>query len=519
MRRNGTGSPPRRAGRRVAVGLRRSAATADELLTVRSLRLRPGRGRRRGRTGRPGRIGDRLHNAADRPWDEVVDRLALVLTHRIAAAAESAATRMVDRPARSVQLLEGDGVELWRHGASTTSALARERLLVWPGEIEQCWSPPGCGHGAWWQRHIPPAELTALVKRAPRRAGRAHPAGTQPPRHHRSTRWSTRHVGCWAGSPSSVVDADKHRFVARLDAVDPARVAAIERAADAVRALWIGRGRRCVTSRSSSMPSTWWSAPPPGSPPRRRCEAAAQAMRHLRGPARATTARHWSWRWVEAPGAASRACSTPSSESRSPRWAGSGPPPTDRSPGFPPRRRTPSTVCSTTSDIDDRHVHDRDPGSGAHRPPRHGLDRRRHREVVERHDRRRSTPCCGCSTRRSTTTGASTRTSSPRWRRTPSRPLFVLNKIDRVDPGSRGRCSPTSRHRSSPMGTRTRACSRWRSSPATGSRSGWRPWCSSSRPSSTTSGPPTASCVADVAGLVKRLAEEVGRLGGRRCRP
>jgi 50S ribosome-binding GTPase len=216
---------------RVAVGLRRLGAADDVLLTAVDSAYGPV-ATAAVELAKPDGSVDRLDNAADRRWDEVVDRLALVLTQRIGAAAEAAATEWATDPEGS-RLLEGDGVELWRHGASTT-ALARDQLLVWPGETEVLVTSR-MRPRRWWQRPIPPAELTALVKR--RALGGPDTLTRRERRRFDTTvdEVTDQARGLLGRLAVGVVDADKQRFVDRLRPVDPARIGEIERAADAVR--------------------------------------------------------------------------------------------------------------------------------------------------------------------------------------------------------------------------------------------------------------------------------------------
>jgi hypothetical protein len=216
----------------VAAGLRRLDAADDTLVTAVDSAYGPVV-TVAVELARPDGSVDRLDAAADRPWDEVVDRLALVLTHRIGAAAEAAATEWSDDP-EGTRLLDGDGVELWRHGSSTT-ALARDRLLVWPGETEQLVASR-MRPRRWWQRPIPPAELTALVKRAALGG-----PDTMTRRERRRLDTTVDEVvdearGLLGRLAVGVVDADKQRFIDRLRPVDLARIVEVERAADAVRA-------------------------------------------------------------------------------------------------------------------------------------------------------------------------------------------------------------------------------------------------------------------------------------------
>jgi hypothetical protein len=216
----------------VAAGLRRLDAADDTLVTAVDSAYGPVV-TVAVELARPDGSVDRLDAAADRPWDEVVDRLALVLTHRIGAAAEAAATEWSGDP-EGARLLDGDGVELWRHGSSTT-ALARDRLLVWPGETEQLVTSR-MRPRRWWQRPIPPAELTALVKRAALGG-----PDTMTRRERRRLDTTVDEVvdearGLLGRLAVGVVDADKQRFIDRLRPVDLTRIVEVERAADAVRA-------------------------------------------------------------------------------------------------------------------------------------------------------------------------------------------------------------------------------------------------------------------------------------------
>ena len=217
---------------RVAAGLRRLEAADDSLVTAVDSAYGPVV-TVAVELAKPDGSVDRLAAAADRPWDEVVDRLALVLTHRIGAAAEAAATEWAADP-EGARLLEGDGVELWRHGSSTT-ALARDRLLGWPGETEVLVTSR-MRPRRWWQRPIPPAELTALVKRAALGG-----PDTMTRRERRRLDTTVDEVidqarGLLGRLAVGVVDADKQRFIDRLRPVDLARIVEVERAADAVRA-------------------------------------------------------------------------------------------------------------------------------------------------------------------------------------------------------------------------------------------------------------------------------------------
>lgn len=79
--------------------------------------------------------GDFGEGAAEIPWEEVAERLAVVITQHVGTAAERTA-RAWSVLAEGAPLLEGDGVGLWRHAADA-AILARNRLDAWPSEIER----------------------------------------------------------------------------------------------------------------------------------------------------------------------------------------------------------------------------------------------------------------------------------------------------------------------------------------------------------------------------------------------
>jgi len=174
---------------------------------------------------------EQLGGALDRPWEEIADRLALVLTHRIGAAAEAAAGRWAAHPTGAV-LVSGDGVGLWRHGADT-SLLARDRLLAWPDAADELVASR-LRPRRWWHRRTPDAEVAALVRRKALGAGievgwRLRPRFSNP-----VEVVAGQAANLLADIASGIVVTDKQRFIDRLDPVDPARIEQIERASAAV---------------------------------------------------------------------------------------------------------------------------------------------------------------------------------------------------------------------------------------------------------------------------------------------
>ncbi len=116
------------------------------------------------------------------------------------------------------------------------TALARDRLLDWPGETEVLVTSRMRPRRRWWQRPIPPAELAALVKRAALGG-----PDTMTRRERRRLDTTVDEVvdearGLLGRLAVGVVDADKQRFIDRLRPVDLARIVEVEHAADAVRA-------------------------------------------------------------------------------------------------------------------------------------------------------------------------------------------------------------------------------------------------------------------------------------------
>ena len=471
----------------VAAGMRRSAAIAEDLALAVDDAYRPVEVAAMGLGAPEGEVAA-VPGAPTRPWADVVPRLALVLTHRIAAAAESAATQW-SSDTTGARLLEGDGTELWRHGP-TTSAVARERLLDWPSEVEQLVAVHA-PQRRWWQRHTPPEELAALVRnralggteRITRRErkslgialdeivdqGRGRWAGWPSPRSMPTSTASWRNWGSstWSGSPGSSVPPTRCGTRSN-DRWSPMRD--LQELFDAVD-LVIGAAA--------------------GVAPEESVTAAAQAMRHLRG----RRGYHGATLVVALGGGTGSGKSSLLNAIAGERIATVGRirPTTERPLAWVPASAG-DALDRLLDDlgIEDRHLHDRDPGVAMIDLPDMDSIALSHRELVER------------------MTGE---VDALLWVLDPDKyhdhilhedflaPLaahaeqtvFVLNKIDRIEPAARGRCSPRSRTPSSPTGTRTRACSQWPSTPAMASPSGWRPWCSSSRPSSTTSGLPTAS--------------------------
>ncbi|MBA2337619.1 MAG: 50S ribosome-binding GTPase [Acidimicrobiia bacterium] len=168
----------------------------------------------------------------DRPWEEMADRLAVVLSHRIGAAAEDAATRWAAHPAGAAAVT-GNGVGLWRHGAKAT-AQARERLRYWPAAVEELVTAR-LRPRRWWHRRMSTADLAAMVMHRGR--GGEVDAGWRLRRRFTNPIdvVASQAANLLAELATGVVETDKGRFLDRLDRVDPTLIDGIDRAVATVR--------------------------------------------------------------------------------------------------------------------------------------------------------------------------------------------------------------------------------------------------------------------------------------------